>query len=67
MRRLRVLTWHTHGATRARLGPAFSSAPAAVAQTTLHLHTGAPDGQSAALAGRDATLQVVATARSADA
>jgi hypothetical protein len=41
-------------------------APAALAQTTLHLHTGAPEGQSAALAGRDATVQLVATARAAD-
>lgn len=41
-------------------------APAAVGQTTLHLHSGAPDGKPAALEGRDATLQLVATERTAD-
>jgi hypothetical protein len=44
----------------------FALAPAAFAQTTLHLHTGVPEGRPATLAGRDATLQVVATARTAD-
>ncbi|MFN0126835.1 MAG: DUF1549 domain-containing protein [Verrucomicrobiales bacterium] len=42
-------------------------APVAAAQSALHLHTGAPDGQPATLAGRDATLQLVVTARAADA
>jgi hypothetical protein len=37
-----------------------------MAQTTLHLQTGASDGQMAALAGRDATLQLVATAKRPD-
>ena len=41
-------------------------AQAAAAQSSLHLHTGAPDGQAAVLSGRDAALQVVVTARSAD-
>lgn len=41
-------------------------APAAIAQTTVHLHTGTPEGQPSVLAGRDATLQLVATARAAD-
>ena len=41
-------------------------APAAAVPVTLHLHTGAPEGRTATLAGRDATLQLIATARSAD-
>ena len=44
----------------------FLLAPGAMAQTTLHLQTGASDGQMAALAGRDATLQLVATAKRPD-
>ena len=44
----------------------FLLAPGAMAQTTLHLQTGASDGQMAALAGRDATLQLVATATRPD-
>ena len=44
----------------------FLLAPGAMAQTTLHLQTGASDGQMAALAGRDATLQLVATAKQPD-
>ena len=44
----------------------FLLAPGAMAQTTLHLQTGASDGQMAARAGRDATLQLVATAKRPD-
>ena len=36
------------------------------AQTSLHLHTGAPADKPAVLSGKDATLQLIATAASPD-